>query len=140
LSSDTITFAEAAAKFSDDKDTKFNGGLLINPQTGNTRFEPDQVDPALFFTVDKLKVGEISQPVIMHMPGGKQAYRIIKLKARTEPHRANLKDDYQKIQEAALNDKQQEAITKWVSKKLTGTYVRVNEEYKDCKFEGFKIP
>ena len=137
ISTDTLDFAEAAALYSQDKETKYNGGLLINPQTGTTRFEADQLEPTLFFTIDKLKVGEISQPVLMQVPGGKQAYRILYLKKRTEAHRANLKDDYQKIQEAALNEKQQQVIAEWISKKLSNTYFRLNDDYKTCEFESF---
>ena len=123
--------------FKSPKETKYNGGLLINPQTGTTRFEADQLEPTLFFTIDKLKVGEISQPVLMQVPAGKQAYRILYLKKRTEAHRANLKDDYQKIQEAALNEKQQKVIAEWISKKLSNTYFRLNDDYKTCEFESF---
>lgn len=137
VNSDTISFAEAALRSSDDKETKFNGGLLINPNTGTTRFETDQVDPNIFFTVDKLKVGEFSKPVLMYNASGKQAYRILYLKTRTEPHRANLKDDYQRIQDAALEDKKLDAVTKWIDQKLSGTYFRINDEFKSCKFENF---
>ena len=137
INTDTLDFSEAAALYSHDKETKYNGGLLINPQTGTTRFEADQLEPTLFFTIDKLKVGEISQPVLMQVPGGKQAYRILYLKKRTEAHRANLKDDYQKIQEAALNEKQQKVIAEWISKKLSTTYFRLNDDYKTCEFESF---
>jgi peptidyl-prolyl cis-trans isomerase SurA len=137
ISSDTLSFAEAAALYSDDKESKFNGGLIINPQTGTKRWEVDQIDPSLFFAVDKLKVGEISQPLVMQVPGGKQGYRILMLKTRTEPHAANLKDDYQKIQDAALNEKQRLLTNKWIDKKLINTYYRISEDYKGCDFESF---
>jgi peptidyl-prolyl cis-trans isomerase SurA len=138
VNSDTLSFAEAAALYSDDKDSKYNGGLMINPQTGTTRFESGQVDPTLFFAIDKLKLGEISQPLMFQMPGGKQAYRILMLKTRTEPHVANLKDDYGRLQEAALNEKQHNTTNKWITKKLSSTYFRISDDYKDCKFETFK--
>ncbi|MDQ3191622.1 MAG: peptidylprolyl isomerase, partial [Bacteroidota bacterium] len=137
LNTDTLDFADAASLYSDDKETKFNGGLIINPQTGTTAFEADQIEPSLFFTIDKLKVGEISTPVKMQVPGGKQAYRLLYLKKRTEPHRANLKDDYQKIQEAALNEKKQKVVEEWINKKLSNTYFKLNDEYKTCTFESF---
>ncbi|HET6244930.1 MAG: peptidylprolyl isomerase [Bacteroidetes bacterium] len=138
LNIDTLDFAEAAALYSDDKETKFNGGLLLNPQTGTTSFEADQLEPSLFFTIDKLKIGEISNPVLMQIPGGKQAYRLLYLKKRTEPHKANLKEDYQKIQEAALNEKKQQVVQVWIDKKLANTYFKLNDEYKSCNFESFK--
>jgi peptidyl-prolyl cis-trans isomerase SurA len=139
INTDTLNFNEAAALFSDDKDTKYNGGLLVNPVNGTNRFEADQLDPSVFFTVDKMKVGEISQPVAYQMPGGKQAFRILYLKTRTEPHRANLKDDYQRIQDAALNDKQDKIIAKWIDKKMSTTYFKISDDYKSCNMENFRV-
>jgi len=131
---DSIGFAMAAEKFSDDKDSKLSGGLLMNPQTGDSRFVPDMMDPMLAFEVNKLKIGEISGPVIMNTAEGKQAYRLIKLISRTDPHVANLKDDYQRIQEASLTEKQNQAIKEWVMKKVENTYVKLDEDYQGCKF------
>jgi peptidyl-prolyl cis-trans isomerase SurA len=73
------------------------------------------------------------------MPGGKQGFRLLYLKIRTEPHRANLKDDYQRIQEAAQNEKQQQLVNKWIEKKLAVTYYRINQEYNTCTFENFRV-
>jgi peptidyl-prolyl cis-trans isomerase SurA len=140
LKADTLSFAEVAMRYSDDKATKDNGGLIINPQTNTTRFEMNQIDPSLFFVIDKLKVGEYSEPQIFQTQGGKQAYRILYLKTRTEPHRANLKDDYQRLQEAALAFKQNEITRKWISKKLQTTYLRIIPEYTTCNFETFSLP
>jgi peptidyl-prolyl cis-trans isomerase SurA len=139
VNSDTLTFAEAAARFSDDNESKYNGGLIVNPQNGTTRWEADKIDPALFFAADKLKIGEISQPVVVELPGGKKAYRILMVKSRTEPHRANLKDDYQMLQDAALSEKQHLATQKWIEKKLSSTYYRIADDYKSCTFESFKV-
>lgn len=132
---DTLDFAEAAVRFSDDAETKNNGGLMINPQTGTTRFETQELDPTLFFTIDKLKVGEISQPVKMSTRDGKQAYRLLYLKTRTEPHQANLKDDYQKVQNVALSQKQAKVLGTWVSKKRSSTYIKMDDEFKACQFD-----
>jgi peptidyl-prolyl cis-trans isomerase SurA len=140
LKADTLSFAEVAIRYSDDKATKDNGGLIINPLTNTTRFEMNQIDPSIFFVIDKLKVGEFSEPQIFQTQGGKQAYRILYLKTRTEPHRANLKDDYQRLQEAALAFKQNEITRKWISKKLQTTYLRIIPEYTSCYFETFSIP
>jgi peptidyl-prolyl cis-trans isomerase SurA len=139
ISTDTLTFSEASARFSDDKETKYNGGLIVNPQNGTTRWEVDKIDPALFFAVDKLKTGEISQPVLMDLPGGKKAYRILMVKTRTEPHKANLKDDYQMLQDAALSEKQHLVTQKWIEKKLSSTFYRIADDYKSCPFETFKV-
>lgn len=135
---DSISVTEAASRFSDDEETKHNGGLLMNPYTGMTKFEMDQlsqIDPNLIFTIDKLKTGEPSSPSSTQTRDGKQAYHLIYVKSRTEPHRANLKDDYQRIQDEALLDKKQKLIDKWIKKKLSSTYVRIDDEYKNCKFE-----
>jgi len=78
------TFEEAVKKFSEDP-SKNNGGILVNPMTGNSVFESDQLDPKVFFVIDKLKVGDISNPVPFKMDDGKDAYRILYLKSRTEP-------------------------------------------------------
>ncbi|MCF8299020.1 MAG: peptidylprolyl isomerase [Saprospiraceae bacterium] len=131
----TYTFEEAVAKFSTDPGRN-NGGLLMNPMTGTATHSPDELEPNVFFTVDKLKVGEMSKPVIMKTEDGLQAYRILSLKSRTKPHIANLKDDYNKIQEEALNQKKNEAIQKWISKKALDTYVEITDEnYQKCEFK-----
>ena len=132
IHSGKFTFQEAAQKFSDDLETRNNGGLLINATTGNTRFEPDQLDQSVFFIVDKLKTGEFSEPKFFKSMDGKEGYRLLLLKTRTEPHQANLQDDYQKIQNATLNEKQNKALTDWVIKKKNTTYIHIEEDYKHC--------
>jgi peptidyl-prolyl cis-trans isomerase SurA len=135
---DTLKFCDAAAKYSDDKDTKNACGLLVNPQTGTTLFDMEllgQIDPAIVFTLDQMKPGDISEPVLMQTRDTKQAYRILYLKRRTLPHRANLKEDFPRIQEAALAIKQQKVIKDWVNKKLATTYVSITDDYMSCHFE-----
>jgi peptidyl-prolyl cis-trans isomerase SurA len=137
LSADTISFAEAAARYSNDDETKFNGGLIVNPFTGSTLFAMDeigQVDQNVAFAIDKLKVGEFTKPTPFSTRDGKQAYRILYLKRRSEPHMANLTDDYQKIQGAALNKKQGEVTKAWIKKKLADNFVRIADDYKNCNF------
>lgn len=127
------TFDEAVVKFSDDP-SKNNGGLLINPMTGTSLFEADQLDPKVFFVIDKLEVGDISTPVQFQTQEGKDAYRILYLKKRTEPHTANLKQDYDKIQEWAMEQKKQETITNWIKEEADRTYIKINDKFKDCEF------
>jgi peptidyl-prolyl cis-trans isomerase SurA len=137
LSADTMTFSDAAARYSNDDDTKFNGGLIVNPYTGSTLFSMEEIgqyDQNVTFAIDKLKVGEYTKPMPFVTHDGKQAYRILYLKKRTEPHIANLTDDYQKIQGAALNKKQEEAIQAWIKKKLADNYIRIADDYKSCNF------
>lgn len=137
LLADTATFADIAARYSDDDDSKNSGGLIINPYTGSTRFQMDelgQMDQTIAFSVDKLKIGEFTKPAPATTSDGKQAYRILYLKNRTLPHKANLVDDYQSIQAAAMARKQKEIIQTWVKKKSADTYVHLADDFKDCTF------
>ncbi len=127
-----ITFGEAAEKFSDDKDTKMNSGNVINPATGATRFETDQVDPNILFQLDKLEISEVSNPMLTSTREGDNAYRILVLKSRSLPHRLNLKDDYQRLQELALQEKQNTTLENWRNKKKLLTYIRIADEFKNC--------
>lgn len=129
-----MTFEDAALKYSDDPG-KINGASMVNPVTGNTRFQANQLDPKIFFIIDKLQPGEISRPVVMTNDEGKQTLNLYYLKSRTEPHRANLKDDYSTIQEWALAKKNADVINKWIADKISSTYFRINDAYKDCNFK-----
>ena len=129
----SITFEDAALKFSDDEDTRNNGGLMINPETNTTRLSPDKIDRLLFFQVDTLPTGRISPPLMMNNADGKTAYRIVMVKTRTKPHQANLRDDYQKIQEVALSEKQAKVLSDWVDKKRKSTYININPEFSSCQ-------
>jgi peptidyl-prolyl cis-trans isomerase SurA len=134
IAKDSIDWDQAVKQYSDGEN-KNGGGLLINPQTGTTGFEVSNLDPQVSFVIDKLKVGEVSNPVLVETQDGKQAYRLLYLKKRSLPHRANLREDYSKIQEWALVEKQAEVFKEWVDKKVKKTYVRINEKFKDCEFE-----
>ncbi len=134
IRNDVLDFEEAVTKFSDDPG-KNSGGLLINPMTGTTRFEVTELDPSVSFVIDKLKPGMISDPVPMETETGQEAYRLLYLKKRTLPHRANLTEDYNRIREWALQEKQSKAYNEWISKKATNTYIKIVDKYKDCAFE-----
>lgn len=134
IAKDSISFEKAALRFSDDPG-KVNGGLLINPASSNSVFPADQLDPKVFFVVDKLKVGEVSSAVPYTTEDGTSAYRILKLVSRTEPHKANLKDDYNQLQEWALNEKKGLAVAKWIKEKSKLAYLRIDEPYKNCTFQ-----
>lgn len=128
-----MTFAEAAAKFSDDELTKNNNGMMQNQQEGSSRIPTDQLDPALYFILDTMKVGTISQSMLFRNAANEPAYRLINYVSKTEPHRANLKEDYQKIQQAALTDKQNKVMEDWFTKKRETTYIKISEEYRECE-------
>lgn len=138
-----MTFEQLALKYSEDPG-KINGGRLINPATGNARFTDDQLTrlsgvrgdkwDIINNTVRNMKVGDVSKPVVLSDDEGKKTLNIIYLVAQTEPHVANLKEDYNAIQEWALNKKKAEVIDKWISEKISKTYFRINPAYKDCNF------
>lgn len=133
-----ISFCDATQKFSDDKETKNNCGVMLNNASGTTRFEVEelaQIDQNLIFLLDKLKVGEITKPTVFQTNDSKQAYRIIYLKSRTEPHYANLKDDYQRIQNMATVQKQKKVVADWIQRKTKNMYIKVDPEFKNMKFE-----
>jgi len=129
----TYTFEEAAAKFSEDKETKNSGGLIYNQQTASSLFEINQLDKQLFMVVDGLKVGEMSKPVAGQSRDGK-FYQIVKLKSQSKPHKANLKDDYQLIVRYATNDAKAAAMNKWIKEKTKSTYIKVDKKFVLCSF------
>jgi peptidyl-prolyl cis-trans isomerase SurA len=129
------TFAEAALNFSDEKETKFDGGLLRNPINFDSRFELTKMDPALYNQVRDIKDGEISRPLREDDPrGGAPKFKIMKISNRYDEHKADFAKDYLKIQELALREKQFKAIKKWMDEHIEDTYIHVNTESKDCDF------
>jgi peptidyl-prolyl cis-trans isomerase SurA len=130
---DSVTFAKAAKDFSDDKNTSGNGGLIQNPQDRSNYLPLDKIDPAIFFTIDTMKVGSITPPMPYRTDDGKDAMRIIWLKSNTAPHQANLNDDYQKIAAAALNEKKNKALDEWFKKNRGDVYLEIDPQYADCK-------
>ncbi len=135
---DTLTFELAATLFSEDKETRFSGGIIVNPLSGSAKFEMEQVsqiDPSLYLMIDKLKVGDIAGPELAQMRDGSRVYRIVMLKDVTDAHTANLKQDYQFIQTLALNKKQSEVMNEWISSHVNRFYLKVDERYNTCKFK-----
>ncbi len=129
-----ITFADAARTMSDEKETKVNGGVLINPRTQDTHFELTKMDPTLYSQVSNLKENEVSVPIIDEDPKGGKKYKIIMVSNRINEHTADYGKDYTKIKELALKEKQIKAIGKWSDEKIKETYIKINGEYKDCEF------
>ena len=133
---DSLTFSDAAAKYSDDKGTKYNGAVITNPQTGLTKWDMNQLGELELSYTMTMNPGDISDPEMYSSPEAKRGYRIVMLKSRSKPHRANLKDDYQQIQAAALAKKQQKVVGDWINRKLKeGVYVHVDKNYQQCKFQ-----
>ncbi len=131
-----LTFEEAALRFSMDKDTRANGGIMVNPKTGNTKFEIGDIPPQINKAIASLKVGEVSKPFKMiDEQKGKETYRLVLLKSKTPPHRANLRDDYQLLKGMLENKKRQETIDNWIKEKQRTTYIKIDKKWLNCDFE-----
>ncbi|TDE42874.1 peptidylprolyl isomerase [Flavobacterium rhamnosiphilum] len=129
-----ITFAEAARTLSDEKETRVNGGALINPKTQDTRFELTKMDPAFYSQVSNLKEGEVSAPILEQGEEGKKKFKLITVTNRIDEHAADYAKDYIKIKDLALKSKQITAIGKWFDEKIKETYIKIIGEYRDCDF------
>ena len=125
-----ITFADAAKSSSDEKETKNNGGVLLNPRTMEPRFELTKMDPTLYSQVSNLKGNEVSQPLLNTDDKGKKTYKLITVTNRIDQHTADYAKDYTKIKELALKEKQINAIATWFDAKIKDTYIKINNDYK----------
>ena len=129
-----IPFAEAAKLYSDDKETRNNGGLLVNPQTLDTRFDLTKMDPTLSAQVYNVSKGEVTKVYTDSDRTGKSIFKILTVTDRHEEHVADYVKDYEKVHELALKEKQLRAIEDWQEEKIKETYIKVNSDYKDCNF------
>ena len=131
----TITFNEAVKKYSEDDDTKFNGGLIINPNTGESKFDLTRLDPSLYAKVNDLKKGEMTYAFYDEDRGGEKMFKFFIMKDRTDTHTADLVEDYVKIQQLALVKKKEEAIDKWAKEKIKDTYIKIGDSHRKCNFK-----
>ncbi len=130
---DSLSFSAAVKRHSDDKQQSYNNdGNMVNPKSGNTFFEIGELDPDVYFAIDTLEVGEISSPIEFQLPTGEKAYRLVVVKSRTKPHKANLQQDYSKIQKAALESKKTVFINDWVNERIENTFIQVDDRYNTC--------
>jgi len=130
--SDSLTFKEAVTEFTEAENGKETGGLMVNYQTGSTYFEMSELEPDVFFAVESLQEGEISEPIMTKTPDGSKQYNLFMVQTRTKPHLANLNDDYDRIQEMATQQKQLEVMNGWVTDKAEKTYIFLVPEYESC--------
>lgn len=122
--SDSSSFEEAVKKFSDEDEQSYNnGGRVVNPLTGNTFFETADLDADIFFAIDTLQIGEVTKPLEFKKPTGEIGYRIVLLMSRTDPHQANLQQDYTKIKKAAIEERKVEYFDRWLQEKVATTFV-----------------
>ena len=130
-----LSFEEAVKEYSTDKDTKNNGGLIINPSTGESTFDLTRMDPAFYARVSDLKKGEMTEPFYDEERSGSKMYKFILMRDRTDTHIANIINDYEKIQQLALQKKKEETITKWSKEKIKDTYIKIGKAHNKCSFE-----
>ena len=128
-----MDFTKAAKEFSDDMN-KNSGGWVVNPYNNSTKFEKESIEPATFSTINKLIPGEYSQPMAYVNEDGKMAYRILYLKSKVAAHKPNLREDYDLIKNAALEEKKQNMVNQWLINKVQTTNIKINEQYRNCPF------
>jgi peptidyl-prolyl cis-trans isomerase SurA len=127
----TLTFGEAVSKYSEDDNSKFTGGRKTNAE-GSTYITIDQMDKDMVVMLKDLEVGQFSQPKEFENERKKKGVRIVYLLSKTEPHRENLKDDYNKISHRALEEKKNEALEHWFKEKISSFYIKVDKDYENC--------
>ena len=137
LQSDSIQFIRAVKLFSEESEQSYNmGGNMVNPKTGDTFFEIGDLPPEIYFAIDTMKVMDISKPIEYKNRRGDILYRIVWLLSRSQPHKANLEQDYSKIQIATLEQKKSLFINKWVTDKINSTFINFDPKYMHCKNMG----
>lgn len=130
-----LSFAAAANLYSDNKESKYNGGMMLNAENvqARTTFIPiDKIEPAVFLVIDTMKVGNISKPSLMTAADGKEEYKILYLKSKIPPHKANLAQDFPKIRDAAQSDKVNRTLSEWFEKRRESTYIKIDDEFNTC--------
>lgn len=128
---DSLGFQKAAKEYSDDQNTKGNGGFFTD-ESGGTRVPVDELEPGVFFAIDSMKVGTISKPLNYRTDDGKDAVRILFYKSKTTPHIASLQDDWGRIQTATLNQKKNEMLIKWFDKARKDVFISIDPTYNFC--------
>lgn len=138
LRKNEITWNQAVKEYSEDEETNQNQGSLSNPYTGEQYWDVadiNEIDPQIFSITNGLTTGKVSSPdIYMDMMKRKEGVRIVRIKDRTVPHRANLKDDYNFIKKATESNKKSEIISDWINQKIKKTYIRIDESFEDCEF------
>jgi peptidyl-prolyl cis-trans isomerase SurA len=128
---DSIKFENAAKEYSDDSETKGNGGFFTDSD-GGQRLAIDELDPVVFFKIDSMKPGDISRPLVYRTNDQKDAVRILYYKSRIPPHQASLQEDYHRIQMATLNEKKNKILQKWFEKARQDVFINIDKNYEFC--------
>ncbi|MDR1679972.1 MAG: peptidylprolyl isomerase [Prevotellaceae bacterium] len=136
IRSNKISFENAVMLFSNDKDTRMNGGSMANPKDGTTKFEYKDLPPEISKLAYQLGVGELSNPFTMTNPAtGREVCAIIKVKAKTEAHKANMEEDYQLLKNFVQSKESAQIIDKWIREKQKDTYIRIEPSWQKCEFQ-----
>ena len=130
-----LTFEQAVALYSTDKTTKNSQGVLVNPRTGETKFQPKELYPDITVMVNTMQIGEISRTFPMKNSNGDDVYTIVKLKNRIPEHKANMTDDYQLLKNMYIAHKSEEKIRQWIVNKQKTVYVLIGEKWRNCDFQ-----
>ena len=134
IKTDSISFEKAVMEHSEDENTKYTGGVMMDPNTGSTKMALDlTMEPNLYFAVDTMKVGSVTKPIPYRGADGKTGLRLLYLKEKYAPHVINLKDDFEKIREYALINKKNEEIDKWFKEAIGEVYIKIDPEYQVCR-------
>ena len=131
----TFKFEDAALRWSYDKNSRNNGGVVINPNTGDAKWKLSELDPDVSKVITKMNVNEISKPFLTLDESQHQVYKIVKLLSKTNAHKANLRDDYVELSNLYLNKKKEQTMDKWIREKQIGTYVHIDDSYINCNFK-----
>ena len=129
-----ISFADAARASSDEKETRANGGQLINPETQDYNFELTRMDPGLYAQIQNLKEKDVSPVLLDQDRSQKKKFKILTVTDRIDEHEADFSRDFLKVREQALNEKKVKAVEKWQKEKILDTYIKITGSYKDCEF------
>ncbi len=130
-----LDFSNAASYYSDDNETKYNGGMMLNAedvQSRSTFIPTDKLDPQIALLVDTMKVGSIAKPALFTAQNNKKSYKILYLKSKTDAHKANLAQDFPKLKDAAAESKTSKTVSQWFEKRRKETYINIDPEYQTC--------
>ncbi|MFN0275617.1 MAG: peptidylprolyl isomerase [Chitinophagales bacterium] len=128
-----INFYNAASKYSMDEYSKLTGGNIENPNTGEAYFEINQLEPEMYYLIEKMSPGEISKVTQYTTQDGKKAVRIVLLKSQSQPHIASIETDYNRMQQAALQEKKFRLMDEWLREKVKSVYLKIDPVYSDCE-------
>jgi peptidyl-prolyl cis-trans isomerase SurA len=130
-----MDFGDAARYYSSDKDTRNNGGLMVNSKTATSRFQMEELPPEVGKMVYKMNVGEISEPFTMITSKEKEVCAIVRVKSKTKAHKASVTEDFQQLKQVVQNKKGDKILNDWIIEKQKKTYVRISENWRNCNFE-----